>query len=43
MFCVQNRVYCNDCNKSYTDANYANHSGSQGQVLNVRRDYYKSS
>ena len=35
MYCVKNRIYCHDCNRSYIDSNYSNHLRSQGHIDNV--------
>ena len=35
MHCVQNRIYCHDCNKSYIDRNYSDHLRSQGHFDRV--------
>ena len=38
MYCVQNnRIYCNDCNKSYIPNNYSNHLKSKGHYINVMK------
>ena len=37
MHCVQNRIYCHDCNKSFTDSNYPNLLRSQGHIVNVMK------
>ena len=35
MFCVKNRIYCHDCNRSYIDSNCSNHLRSRGHIDNV--------
>ena len=35
MNCVQNRIYCHDCNRFYKDGIYSNHLRSQGHINNV--------
>ena len=37
-YCVQDRIYCRVCNKSYSANNYANHLKSQGHVNNVLKN-----
>ena len=32
MYCAKNRIYCNDCNRSYIDRNYSNHLISRGHI-----------
>ena len=34
MYCVKNRIYCHDCNRSHIDSNYSNHLRSQGHIDN---------
>ena len=38
MYCVQTRILCNVCNKSYKANNYPIHSKSQGHIINVLKD-----
>ena len=42
MPCVQNRIYCHDCNKSYIDRKYSNHLRSQGHIKLVMKKRYNS-
>ena len=35
MYCVKNRIYCHDCNRSFIDNNYSNHLRSRGHFDNV--------
>ena len=35
--CVQNRVYCLDCNRSYIDRKNSNHLRSQGHIIIVMK------
>ena len=35
MYCDKNRIYCNDCNRSYIEYNYSNHLRSRGHIDNV--------
>ena len=37
MYCDKNRIYCNDCNRSYIDSNYSNHLRSRGHIDNVMK------
>ena len=37
MYCVQSRIYCNDCTDSHIDANYTNHLRPQCHINNVRK------
>ena len=37
MYCVKNRIYCHNCNRSYLDSNYPNHFRSHGQTANVMK------
>ena len=38
MYCAQNdRIYCNDCNKSYAPNNYSNHLKSKAHIINVKK------
>ena len=39
MYCVKNRIYCHDCNRSYIDSNYWNHLRSQGHIDNVMKKH----
>ena len=39
MYCVKNRIYCNDCNRSYIDSNYSKHLRSQGHIDNVMKKH----
>ena len=39
MYCAQNRIYCNYCNKSYLDAKYTNHLRSQEYINKVRKNH----
>ena len=39
MYCVKNRIYCHDSNRSYIDSNYSNHLRSQGHVDNVLKKH----
>ena len=39
MYCVKNRIYCHDCNRSYIDSNYSNHLRSQGHIDNVMKKH----
>ena len=43
MYCVQNRIYCGVCNKSYLATNNSNHLKSQGYVNNVLKDHCTNS
>ena len=38
MYCVQSRIYCNDCTKSHIDGNYTTYLRSQGHFNNVRKN-----
>ena len=38
MYCVQNRIYCGVCNRSFIDSNYSNLLGSQGHNNNVMKN-----
>ena len=38
MYCVQSRVYCGVCNKSYRPDDYPNHLKSQGHANNVLKN-----
>ena len=38
MYCVQERIYCDVCNKSVIPDNYPNHLKSQGHVNNVLKN-----
>ena len=38
MYCVQSRIYCGVCYKSYIDINYANPLKSQGNFNNVLKN-----
>ena len=35
MYCDKNRIYCNDCNRSYIEYNYSNHLRSRGHIDNI--------
>ena len=39
MYCVKNRIYCHDCNRSCIDSNYSNHLRSQGHIDNVMKKH----
>ena len=39
MYCVQNRIYCSVCSKSYVANNYPSHLKSQSHVENVLKDH----
>ena len=39
MYCVKNRIYCHDCNRSYIDSKYSNHLRSQGHIDNVLKKH----
>ena len=39
MYCVKNRIYCHDCNRSSIDSNYSNHLRSQGHIDNVMKKH----
>ena len=39
MYCVKNRIYCHDCNRSYIDSNYSNHLRSSGHIANVMKKH----
>ena len=42
MYCVKNRIYCHDCNRSYIDSNYSNHLRSQGHIDKVMKKHWCS-
>ena len=42
MYCIKNRIYCHDCNRSYIDSNYSNHLRSQGHIINVMKKHCRS-
>ena len=42
MYCIKNRIYCHDCNRSYIDSNYSNHLRSQGHTNNVMKKHCRS-
>ena len=35
MYCVKNRIYCQNCERSYVASKYCNHLRSQGRIHNV--------
>ena len=39
MYCVKNRIYCHDCNRSYIDSNYSKHLRSSGHIDNVMKKH----
>ena len=39
MYCVKNRIYCHDFNRSYIDNNYSNHLRFQGHIDNVLKKH----
>ena len=43
MYCVQNRIYCNDCSNYFIDENYTIHLRSQGHIDIVRKHHFTSS
>ena len=43
MYCVQNRVYCVVCNKSYRPDGYPSHLKSQGLANNVLKNHCTNS
>ena len=39
MYCVKNRFYCHDCDRSYIDSNYSNQLRSQGHIYIVMKKH----
>ena len=37
MYCVQNRIYCHDCDRYYIDRSYSNHLRSHCHINNVMK------
>ena len=38
MYCVKNRIYCHDCDRSFIDSKYPNQLRSQGHIDNVMKN-----